>query len=255
MEPNGMVLAQTSTADQAKDQNAHPLISPLPARPAQDVEMHDASTDDRQPSTEEAAHSPQIEKPRPPDDSSLTHEVASQTTLVAIKPPPPPPPTWNGAKAPASHELNGFRSTPLRVQLPPTPQFSMNSASTHSSAGTPTSATGSVVQSPFHTNSYPPAFSPSVASSVAPSPIKKKLSVSDYISRRSKAETPAATPTTEKAPLSTSPSQPHSLLKMSSSLAEEIKAPGALEGSAIVETPAKEETDPLDSTRDPRPNV
>ncbi|KAI9720191.1 MAG: hypothetical protein M1812_003009 [Candelaria pacifica] len=252
---NGTIAALTATVDRAETRNAESSTPPLCAISAnQDIEMQDAGTDSRQPLID-AARSPQIEKPRPPDDPRLTQEAASQTSVTAIKPPPPPPPTWNGSKASTSHEVNGFRSTALRVQLPPTPQFSMNSASTHSSAGTPTSAAGSVVQSPFHANSYPPAFSSAVATSVAPSPIKKKLSLSDYVSRRSKAETPASTPTTDKPAHATSPNLPFGLLRMSSSLAEEVKAPGTLEGSAIVDTPTKEEADPLNTHKDPRPGM
>ncbi|KAI9704801.1 MAG: hypothetical protein M1836_006581 [Candelina mexicana] len=255
MHPNGSLAAQASTFGLSETQDIDPAVSPLSTKPAsQDVEMQDAGVDDKLPLTD-AARSPQIEKPRPPDDTSFTHEAASQTTVAGFKPPPPPPPTWNASKAPTSHEINGFRSTALRVQLPPTPQFSMSSASTHSSAGTPTSAAGSVIQSPFHANNYPPTFSPSISSGVAPSPVKKKLSLSDYVSRRSKAETPAATPTTEKAPHTTSPNLQHSLLKTSSSLTEELKASGALEGSTTVDTPVKEEVDPLNIPRDPRLGV
>ncbi|KAK4165246.1 hypothetical protein QBC43DRAFT_36146 [Cladorrhinum sp. PSN259] len=71
------------------------------------------------------------------------------------------------------------QSPDLRVQMPPVPSFD----SPTSAASTPLSAGGSVIQSPFSAGGLPSAFAPPCVNGVAvvaPSPIKKKLSLSDY---------------------------------------------------------------------------
>ncbi|KAK4191971.1 SET domain-containing protein 3 [Podospora australis] len=78
------------------------------------------------------------------------------------------------------------KSPDLRVQLPPIPAFgSPVSVSAPNSASTPLSAGGSVVQSPFSVNGLPSPFGPPSVQGVAatPSPVKKKMSLSDYRSR------------------------------------------------------------------------
>ena len=159
----------------------------------------------------------------------------------------PPPPAWQSGSSPISPDASrskGFRSADLHVQLPPTPQFSTGPF-TPSVNGTPTSATPSVAQSPFglgHSQTSAPAFSPSVMQNVVQaSPVKKKLSLSDYINR-SKVDTS----TSEKGQPTTSPI---ASLKPSSSLVLEMKTEHALEGSAIVDTPmAKDPSDPIGNT-------
>ncbi|KAF2967309.1 hypothetical protein GQX73_g6287 [Xylaria multiplex] len=76
------------------------------------------------------------------------------------------------------------RSPELRVQLPPVPAF--NSSSVASSAITPVSANESVIQSPFSaSNLHGPSIPPAVNGvAVQPSPVKKKLSLSDYTKSR-----------------------------------------------------------------------
>ncbi|KAI0431649.1 hypothetical protein F5Y09DRAFT_185719 [Xylaria sp. FL1042] len=73
------------------------------------------------------------------------------------------------------------KSPELRVQLPPVPAFN---AATNLTA-TPVSANGSVVQSPFSSNPHSPFGPPSVNGvAVQPSPVKKKLSLSEYTKSR-----------------------------------------------------------------------
>ncbi|KAI1209557.1 uncharacterized protein F4807DRAFT_97052 [Annulohypoxylon truncatum] len=75
------------------------------------------------------------------------------------------------------------KSPELRVQMPPVPAFN-NSASP--SVTTPMSANGTLTQSPFSASSMPSPFAPTSVNSVAvqPSPVKKKLSLSDYTKSR-----------------------------------------------------------------------
>jgi len=80
------------------------------------------------------------------------------------------------------------RSPDLRVEMPPVPAF-QSPASISSPASTPISAGPRTVQSPFSVTSFASGFPPPSVNGVAasPSPVKKKLSLSDYKSRMSKA--------------------------------------------------------------------
>ncbi|KAI1386137.1 uncharacterized protein F4822DRAFT_306370 [Hypoxylon trugodes] len=92
------------------------------------------------------------------------------------------------------------KSPELRVQMPPVPAFNSSAAP---NATTPLSATGTPVQSPFSTGNLPSPFAPSSVNGVAvqPSPIKKKLSLSDYTkSRMNKAAASKPVPTSLKPP-------------------------------------------------------
>lgn len=89
------------------------------------------------------------------------------------------------------------KSPDLRVQMPPIPAFGTPvSVSAPNSASTPLSAGGSMVQSPFSVNGFPPSpFAPTSVQGVAAtsSPVKKKMSLSDYKSRMNKARPAAGT--------------------------------------------------------------
>ncbi|KAK4126649.1 hypothetical protein N657DRAFT_654951 [Parathielavia appendiculata] len=110
----------------------------------------------------------------------------------------------------ATNGLVKHKSPDLRVELPPVPAFE-NPTFAHSTASTPISA-GVTVQSPFSATGFPGLFGPpSVGgAAVTPSPVKKKLSLSDYKNRLSKAA--AARP----------PSVGTSLLKAVSSSADDL---------------------------------
>ncbi|KAK4130009.1 hypothetical protein BT67DRAFT_248396 [Trichocladium antarcticum] len=84
-------------------------------------------------------------------------------------------------------------SPELRVQMPP--PISGSPTSAPSSASTPVSGGASLLHSPFSMSNFPSSFAPPSVNGVAatPSPVKKKLSLSDYKSRLSKAA--AARPT------------------------------------------------------------
>ena len=148
-------------------------------KPDQDIVMPDADAGPASKSPETTI-SPTIEKPRPPDSpiEISTESMAEQP--LPIQPPARLTETFTSLTA---HASNGFRNTALRVTLPP-------DSMTNGAPPTP-SALG---QSP--TNCTPSTtLAPAISSSlVQPSPIKKKLSLGDYISRRgstfSKPETP-----------------------------------------------------------------
>ncbi|XDG09076.1 hypothetical protein ABKA04_008691 [Annulohypoxylon sp. FPYF3050] len=75
------------------------------------------------------------------------------------------------------------KSPELRVQMPPVPAFN---SSASPSVTTPMSANGTLTQSPFSTSNMPSPFAQTSVNGVAvqPSPVKKKLSLSDYTKSR-----------------------------------------------------------------------
>ncbi|KAG9229416.1 hypothetical protein BJ875DRAFT_197678 [Amylocarpus encephaloides] len=176
----------------------------------------------------------------PSIDVSCGDVVMTDTPAIligsVIKPPPPP---WPGqsnntnVRAPSP----GQRSPDLRVQMPPTQPFSTpNMSGPLSGSVTPSSATGSLAQSPFGTAHFPGVF-PSSTIGVGPSPIKttKKLSLSDYKAARMRRNDSAAN--TNKANGGSSPTGTPVASKPSLSTIEEAKANGILDCSAISDTP------------------
>lgn len=73
----------------------------------------------------------------------------------------------------------------LRVQMPPVPAFDSNVQAVNGIT-TPLSASGSIIQSPLSSGAFTSPFTPAAISSIAvqPSPVKKKLSLSDYTKSR-----------------------------------------------------------------------
>lgn len=171
-----------------------------------------------------------------PVHASMDSLLHTPSNIAELKPPPLWPSNGLPAAAEQSRPMNGYRTNELRVQLPSKPSVATESASITPVIETPTSA---VPQSPFVQNSasYPSLFSSSSSNLVQPSPIKKKVSLGDYLSRRK-----GSHPATEM-PASSSPTMQHGTLQNLASTNCEPKD-GVLHGSAIVETP-KEEHDPL----------
>ena len=103
---------------------------------------------------------------------------ASGLSPTAAKPPVPSISEQGSLPAPTSK----IKAAELRVQMPPVPTF--NGPSSINS--TPLSSSiGSVVNSPFSSNSLPSPFAPPAVNGVAhPSPQRKKLSLSDYTKSR-----------------------------------------------------------------------
>jgi hypothetical protein len=207
--------------------------------------------------------SPTDAKARNPSISSSTASVDVTSTLAdvpmtdapaitvstTIKPPPPPWPgqpynTLGGSQAPS-----GQRSPDLRVQMPSAPVFSIpNMSGPLSGPVTPSSASGSLAQSPLGTVHPNGMFASPIVNGLGqhPSPVKttKKLSLSDYKARMKKSDTLGA----NKASTGTSPTVTPAVLKLSSSIVEEANAHEGLEGPAITDSPMVERlADPIES--------
>ncbi|KAF2161871.1 hypothetical protein M409DRAFT_69413 [Zasmidium cellare ATCC 36951] len=118
----------------------------------------------------------------------------------------------------------------MHLQMPPPPANPFSQAVQPLSAGSPTTTTNNVVQSPA-TLGTPSIFSPSVSAAVAPSPAKKKLSLSDYTRRKAKDKDVETSKERDSSPASTNSGPVVPPLRPSSS-AEARAAEG---GSAIDE--------------------
>lgn len=173
-----------------------------------------------------------------PITASDTESVATHITRppdrpvnAEIKPPPP----WPAVEQ--SRPVNGYRSNDLRVQLPAKPLLSSDSSLTTPLVETPTST---VSQSPLmhHAASNPLSFSHSSSSLTQPSPIKKKVSLGEYFSRRKGSQ-----PTTDM-PANSSPTMQQGAFKTPTMTSGDFKD-GEMRGNAVVDTPKKEETDPM----------
>ena len=200
----------------------------VPPQVHQDIEMQDAGSGQLLLSAHE------------PSDSLLS--IASSS--AELKPPPLWPSNGLHATAEQSRHVNGFRINELRVQLPSKPSLSVDSAANTPLMETPASA---ITQPPFVHNpaSYPSLISNSSSNIVQPSPIKKRVSLGEFLSRR-KGSQPAA-----EIPASSSPTMQQGTLKHLENTNAESKD-GANHGCAIIET-SKEEHDPLmmEESKDP----
>ena len=228
--------------------NASPVDSAAIIHPnhAEDAEMHDVGLGVTLDPDSLPSDLP-VQKPRPPDQPSNLPDPAQVGDIKS-----PLPPVSNEANPPdfQSCPTNGFRSTDLRVQLPPTPQLPHQN-SEPSITATPSSIPS---QSPFshipiHTsNSYPPLFSASISNHVQPSPVKKKVSLGEYITRK-KTESHSAA---EKH-ASSSPVLQQYPIRPSTGIEEGVKDL-VMEGSAIADTLRKEEeVISVHENKDPKP--
>jgi hypothetical protein len=201
-----------------------------------DTNMHDAHPSTTPPASES---SPAVEKPRPPDPLASPTDDAS----------PPQPSSLRSSSLSQAHP-NGHRPSELRVRLPEAKLYT-GGPSTPSMAHTPTAL---AAFSPTLGNHLVLAAANAAGSSPAvSSPIKKKLTLVDYMRRNSHGIVPNNKPDASGlaspaghswAKRTTSPTLPASSLRPLPLVAEESKALLA-DGSSMVETPTIEPPDPM----------
>ncbi|GKT61975.1 PHD-finger domain-containing protein [Colletotrichum tofieldiae] len=143
-------------------------------------------------------HKPVIGSPTPSKESTYTGQMTSPVAAsggdVSMTDVPTSSPSTLKSPAQtdsaADTQVNGSsspsktKSPELRVQMPPVPTFNGPVLGTPS-ATTPSSAS-TTAQSPFSTGNLPSPFAQSAVNGIAahPSPVKKKLSLSDYTKSR-----------------------------------------------------------------------
>ncbi|KAK7745251.1 SET domain-containing protein 3 [Diatrype stigma] len=126
------------------------------------------------------------------------------STDIPMADAPPLPSMESNAPRTNDDATNGsvkIKVPDLRVQLPPVPAFD-SSAPTPSMTNTPLSATASTAQSPFASSNLSNPFAPPAVNGIAahPSPVKKKLSLSDYTKSRMNKAAAAKPPGTSLKP-------------------------------------------------------
>ncbi|KUI68493.1 SET domain-containing protein 3 [Cytospora mali] len=151
-------------------------------------EMSASAIESESPATTKSSHGS-------PSTAQKQSSVSSPESAADVDTPMPEPPSMladaslspllSNDTGPAINPVK-VKSPELRVHMPPVPVFTSSTAAT--SATTPISANGSVVQSPFSTT-LPMPFAPAAVNGVAvtPSPIKKKMSLSEYKNKANKA--------------------------------------------------------------------
>lgn len=195
--------------------------------------------------------------------TTQTEEPKPVTPASAVQLPPPPLPSQ---AAHTQKNVQPLNSQKLQLStLPPVPAFtnSTSSATQASAAFSPTSTTPSVPQSPFGYMGSSQSYPGLSTGTVAPSPVKKKLSLGDYMNRRSNLTTPTVektqaqatgitatapiastamtTASVEQAPANLSTNKPTSsttMVKPDDSIKAGAKAMDGVEGSAIMDPPS-----------------
>ncbi|KAI9859086.1 MAG: hypothetical protein M1824_003926 [Vezdaea acicularis] len=208
--PSKRVVGAVSSPAVVQDPVTSTWIKEPSQPPLEDVVMQDVSVlGSTQPALEANTQLSNSANPPP--------QAIPKPISAPIKPPPPPWTTSTTTPSTSPDDTkprilsNGHRAVDLHVQLPPHPSFAAGGATTPSVTSTPTSATAT---SPFTSGpngpngpllsgnmSMPspalpqqqqqqqPHFSPAIPTNVV-TPVKK-MSFSDYVSRKHKAETPS----------------------------------------------------------------
>ncbi|EEP77407.1 predicted protein [Uncinocarpus reesii 1704] len=151
------------------------IKSPL-SQDLKDVEMKDAHTS----ITPQKSMHPPSQSPGPP---------AGELSDSMAKPPPFPLPSTAAHNILVCHIPND-QGAKLRVKPP---QMQLSTPPVSSSTDTPSSTQSSHFRSPLSAKAFPNALAPGLGIT-APSPVKKRMSLGDYMSRRGN----LTTPTTEK---------------------------------------------------------
>jgi hypothetical protein len=145
-----------------------------------DVEMKDAEVI--------AAPRPSTPKVEEMPDASST-DLSPATSHPPIQPPAPPwAPSGASADADAAPTVLQPRTGEMRLDMPANPTLVIPASDTAVTPGAaPNALTGhAIAQSPGGVGIALSPFSPAVASALTPGPARKKLSLSDYTSRRAK---------------------------------------------------------------------
>lgn len=145
-----------------------------------DVDMKDAEV--------MAAPRPSTPKSEDMPDAPNT-EVSPATSNPPIQPPAPP---WIPSSAPTDEDAVSVGPRPkmgeMRVEMPSNPTLIIPASNTAITPGAAPNAltAGALAQSPGGVGVALSPFSPAVTSAITPGPARKKLSLSDYTSRRAK---------------------------------------------------------------------
>jgi hypothetical protein len=186
--------AMEITLDPASVPRPKELTPAKEASPAPNADVDMADSD------ETAA--PKIAEPKVEEmPDAPAAETMKEGAQSSMHPPAPPWPATSPARQSPTPSADGsMKSVDMKVDMPARPEytnpFPKDSASTPGMTGTPSVESSLVIASPF---------SPAVQESVNPTPVRKKLSLSEFASRRAKlAQTTSTSGTPPLASQSTS---------------------------------------------------
>ncbi len=189
------------------------------------------------------------------NSTNQTEESKPAIPASATQLPPPPLPSQAAHTHKSVRPPNDY--TLQLSTLPTIPTFtnSISSGALSSTAFSPTSTAPSVPQSPFAYGGSSQSYPGLSASAVAPSPVKKKLSLGDYMSRRSNLNTPAAEKTQAQATATTSPipasgTAPDKSILEHTAGSSLIADPAPLAGMVKSADPIKVEAEAMSSVED-----
>ncbi|KAK2759488.1 hypothetical protein FQN54_002967 [Arachnomyces sp. PD_36] len=226
------------------DKSSSPMVSTPAPNGIVDTEMKDAPTEITPPKT----HPQHLKKEESAEPDAVSPSARSDASSK-----PPLPPLWPSTAAHNSpvprNVTNGLRSE-LRVQLPP-PQLSSMSPPSNT---TPSTSSPPVPQSAFGVGSASQPSIPVPTSGIAaPSPVKKKLSLGDYLSRKNTLTTPTTEKTQSQVVPPPSQPSPSSQPGNDTATAGEKDRNGADEKNGAVEKKEESSTSP-DSVMKDAPN-
>ena len=181
-----------SIASRADVAEPEPRLAPEPEDDRDDASMEDAPGEDD--------YTPPAELPavRGPETNELT---SGNDSVLSHPPMEPPAPPWSSKISPsipdAPSPTLSHKSINMHLEMPPPQPNPFAGPNALFSAGTLNSITGMTAQSPVSLLNSAPSFSPAVNAAVAPSPARKKLSLSDY-TKRSKAKDKDTQPSADR---------------------------------------------------------
>ena len=150
-----------------------------PPDASKDMDMKDASSDDRPASPVPVEASQKRAEEISPSSPGHHHQHPTHPSA----PPWPSQAAHSLADAPVTSPLPQ-KPPEMHIQMPPPPANPFAGAPPTSSNESPNNLTGPVMQSPMTLSASTPIFSPSVTAAVTASPARKKMSLSDYTKQK-----------------------------------------------------------------------
>ncbi|KAL9090545.1 MAG: hypothetical protein Q9165_005306 [Trypethelium subeluteriae] len=231
MPPPAVPIPPAAPSDAPIERNQDHLTEENFSGVSRDIEMQDANVADNVALNLE-----------PETGTNPFAEAGASEHQQLLQPPLQSSPPWpsNSETAPSSSSpsRNNFRSADLHVTLPPAPQFTAPPAqmtSTPNSGFAPPSLLSpmSVSASSSHSHTAPLFPTPAAAAgTVAPSPAKKKMSLSDWAKQRKAREVERSSPPVTITDSVREDARGH--------LGTAASAAAALQGSAVMDTPSVE---------------
>lgn len=239
-------LRHSMSNGNSEPQSPKPVMPSLNVSPVQSNGQaldHDADMYDT-PDTNSALASEHDEK------QSIAGPLSQNPTRSTHPPIQPPPPPWlekDALNEPLKPKDRQRKAIGLHVQLPLSVQSQPTTPSTPSSENTSSAVGFAITQSPAALTPKPPLYSPALSNVVGHSSAKKRISFSDYLSRKGSSNNANHTASTSAGFATSSPVTPGSGSGPTSQLNPAV-APPTSDGDGI--DPPVPKLHPLDVRKD-----